>query len=193
MAQIRLINLVEYLAGDKYAMMEDAGETQMPRSLDLVPDSPEWFAWLESLPSFHFKGRSGYFTARHERAKKTDRDIDAPPLRYWYAYRKQYNKQQKHYLGVTRALTIAKLEEVAEALHTAVLGSLPEDEILNQRRQRKPEPQGIQLGSVTFLWDENMLEVKSAPGAQFLNQRQAGELLAYLYEHRDAILKERSR
>ena len=188
MAQIRLFNSIEYLAGDKYLTTEDIGETKIPRSLDLITDSPEWFAWLGRLSSFHFKGKRGHFRARQETVKKQDEH--SKPLKYWYAYRKAYGKQHKYYLGATKQLTIAKLEHAAEALYAAVLASLPEDEQLNKRAEQRPSPQGPTLGGVNFLWHEGILQIKpSSSGAQFLTQRQTAELLTYLYEHRESILK----
>jgi len=188
MAAIRLFNLIEHLNSEHYILMEDVGTTKMPQRLDFEPDSPEWFVWLDKLSSFHFKGRDGHFTARHEVVKKQDEH--AKPLRYWYAYRKLHSKQHKHYLGATSQLTIAKLEHAAETLYATVLASLPEDERLTQQAERRPSPQGLTLRAVNFLWDEGILQIKpSATGAQFLTQRQTGELLTYLYEHRESILK----
>ncbi len=40
-------------------------------------ETPEWFAWLADISSFHFAGRSGSFTARKTR-KQRGGD-------YWYA------------------------------------------------------------------------------------------------------------
>ena len=34
--------------------------------LSLVPDSPQWFAWLDQVASFAFSGKSGHYTARKE-------------------------------------------------------------------------------------------------------------------------------
>src|SRR5437763_13107588 len=118
MAQNRLYNLIEHLAGDKYLTMDELEGPLSIQSKDLAPDSPEWFAWLATLPSFHFRGKQGHFTARHEKAKKRDRDEETPDLSYWYAYRKAYGKQHKRYLGGTPALTLAKLEQTAQDLHT---------------------------------------------------------------------------
>ena len=189
MAQNRLYNLIEHLAGDKYLTMDELEGPLSIQSKDPIPDSPEWFAWLAMLPSFHFRGKFGHFTARHEKAKKRNRDEEAPNLSYWYAYRKAYGKQHKCYLGATSALTLAKLEQTAQDLHTAVLGSLPEDELLNKPTHHKPDPQGLTFGTLTFLWHDEILKVQSSTETRYLTQRQTAELLAYLYEHRMAILK----
>jgi hypothetical protein len=53
----RIIPLIEYGAQGRYV-------TVCPQAgmLDLVPDSPQWFAWLATLPSFRFVGQHGRFT-----------------------------------------------------------------------------------------------------------------------------------
>lgn len=151
------------------------------------PDSPDWFRWLAKHASFHFKGKHGHLTARHEEKKK--RDEEQPSLLYWYAYRKAYGKQHKRYLGSTDTLTLAKLEEVADELQTAALGSLPDHQVLTARVQRnQPTPQGLTLGSVTFLWHEELLKVKTPTGTEYLTRTQAADLLGYLYDQRQDIL-----
>ncbi len=34
--------------------------------LDIMPESPAWFAWLDEAPSFTFQGKAGAYTARKE-------------------------------------------------------------------------------------------------------------------------------
>jgi len=151
------------------------------------PDSADWFTWLARHPSFHFKGQHGHCTVRCEEKKK--RDEEQPALSYWYAYRKAYGRQHKRYLGATDALTVAKLEEVAGELHTAALGGLPDDQVLNARAQRnQPVPQGLTLGPFTFLWHEELLQVKTPTGTEYLTRTQAASLLSYLYDQRASIL-----
>jgi|SRR5450755_525897 hypothetical protein len=158
--------------------------------LEFEPDTPDWFTWLAGRASFHFKGKHGHFTARQEEKKK--RDEEHPSLWYWYAYRKAYGRQHKRYLGSTDALTLAKLEEVATELQTAALGSLPDDQVLNARVQRgQPAPHGLMLGSCTFLWQDEVLKVKTPTGTEYFSRTQAAELLGYLYDQRDALLQKR--
>lgn len=153
------------------------------------PDSPDWFTWRAGRTSFHFKGTHGHFTARQEKKKKRDEE---PSLSYWYAYRKAYGRQHKRYLGSSDALTLAKLESVAGELHTAALGSLPDDQVLNARVQHtQPTPQGLTLGPCTFLWHDEVLKVKTSTGTEYLSRMQAAELLGYLYDQREAILNKR--
>ena len=105
MAQHRLDNLIEHITGteNRYLLFEGGKGVQR-----CVPDSPDWFAWLTQLNSFHFQGKSGHFTARQERKQRG--------ATYWYAYRKAFGKQHKRYLGSTDTLTLTKLEEMADAL-----------------------------------------------------------------------------
>lgn len=71
----------------------------------IVPDSPEWFAWLASLSSFRFVGQSGRFSAR--------RGYNHRPHRGWYAQRGIHHKNYSKYSGVSEHITTARLEQVA--------------------------------------------------------------------------------
>src|SRR3989441_5906044 len=77
-------------------------------ALSLVPDTPAWFAWLDSVSSFAFRGQAGSYTARQEAVQRGER--------YWYAYRRTGQKLRKKYLGKTTDLTLARLEQVARLL-----------------------------------------------------------------------------
>ncbi len=180
--EARLNTVIEHSSlGESYFIYDpDTGQQAFE------PDSPDWFTWLAGRTSFHFKGKHGHFTARREEKKKRD---EGTSLSYWYAYRKAYGRQHKRYLGSTDALTLAKLEEVAASLQTAALGSLPDDQVLNTRVQRnQPVPQGLTLGPCTFLWQDEVLKVKTVTGTEYLTRTQAAELLSYLYDQREAIL-----
>jgi hypothetical protein len=157
---------------------------------ECAPDTPEWFAWLTGHRAFHFKGILGHCTVRCEQKHK--RDEGKPSLWYWYAYRKVYGRQHKRYLGATEAVTVAKLEDVAGELHIAAVGSLPDDQVLTSHVQRlQPAPDGLKLGAVTFLWHEELLQVKTPTGTEYLTRTQTAELLGYLYDQREAILNKR--
>jgi hypothetical protein len=65
---------------------------------------------LADIPSFHFAGTGGSFTARKT---KKQRGGD-----YWYAYRKAQQKTYSVYIGRPEALTIERLELVAATLAT---------------------------------------------------------------------------
>jgi hypothetical protein len=102
--EARLNTVIEYSDGDSYFLYDPDGGHHT-----FALDSPEWFAWLNTLGSFHFTGKQGHFTGRSERKKHGDM--------YWYAYRKVNQKLYKRYLGTAEKLTRASLEETALALH----------------------------------------------------------------------------
>jgi transposase-like protein len=76
--------------------------------LSFEPDSPEWFAWLESRSSFRFVGKEGRFTAH--------RESDRLPNAVWRAHRKIRNHTYNQRLAHTPALTIRVLEQAAATL-----------------------------------------------------------------------------
>src|SRR5215471_8535795 len=80
-------------------------------ALRIVPESPEWFAWLEQVSSFAFVGKSGRYTARKEARQRGDR--------YWSAYLATGKHLSKKYLGKTADLTLARLEHIADMLSAA--------------------------------------------------------------------------
>jgi chromosome segregation ATPase len=79
-------------------------ETEKGKVFEL--DSPKGSVWLESLGSFRFepRGNSKAYTVRKEAGI------------YWYGCRKVAGKVRKKYIGKSSEVTVAKLEEVAEAL-----------------------------------------------------------------------------
>lgn len=96
----RLVPLIEYGAQGRYVLISpEEGE------LPIIPDSPEWFAWLASLSSFRFIGRQGRFSAR--------RGYNRRPNRSWYAQRGIHQKNYSKYIGVSEHVTVARLEQVA--------------------------------------------------------------------------------
>jgi hypothetical protein len=105
----RLNTVIECLgSGEHYFIYDsDSGKQKFE------PDSPAWFTWLAGCTSFHFKGLQGHFTARCEHKRRGDT--------YWYAYRKAHHKLHKRYLGTTKKLTLAFLEDTALVLQDEVL------------------------------------------------------------------------
>ena len=98
--QTPLVPLIEYGAEGRYVVVcPKQGE------LSITVDSPEWFAWLASLSSFRFIGRSGRFSAR--------RGYNRGPNRCWYAQRGIHQKNYSKYIGVSEHLTTERLEQVA--------------------------------------------------------------------------------
>jgi hypothetical protein len=78
--------------------------------LALEPESPSWFAWLETQSSFRFVGQHGRFTAHHE--------VERVPNGAWRAHRHIRNHSYNLRLGRTPDLTRAVLEQAAAALQT---------------------------------------------------------------------------
>jgi hypothetical protein len=75
--------------------------------LPFEPDTQEWFAWVAEQDSFRFVGRSGHFTAHHEWRV---------PKGAWRAHRQIRNHSYTLRLAPTQELTMAVLEQAAEAL-----------------------------------------------------------------------------
>ena len=75
--------------------------------LPLEPDTPEWFAWVTKQSSFRFVGRAGHFTAHHEWHV---------PRGAWRAHRQIRNHSYTLRLAPNQELTLAVLEQAAEAL-----------------------------------------------------------------------------
>jgi chromosome segregation ATPase len=69
-------------------------------------ETPKGLAWLESIGSFRFEpsDNSKPYTVRKEAGI------------YWYGCRKIAGKVRKKYIGKSLEVTVAKLEEIAEAL-----------------------------------------------------------------------------
>jgi hypothetical protein len=75
--------------------------------LPFEPESPAWFAWLAEQSSFRFVGKCGHLTAHHEWRV---------PQGAWRAHRHLRNHSYTLRLAPTQELTIAVLEQAAEAL-----------------------------------------------------------------------------
>jgi hypothetical protein len=102
-----ILPLVEYGVQGKYVVISP--EQGM---LSFEPDSPEWFAWLSTLPSFRFVGQHGRFTAF--------RGYQCSPSTPWWAHRQIRNHSHKRRLGLTASVTIASLELAATSLQALV-------------------------------------------------------------------------
>jgi hypothetical protein len=75
--------------------------------LPFEPDTPEWFAWVAKQSSFRFVGKLGRLTAHHEWRV---------PRGAWRAHRHLRNYSYTLRLASSQELTIAVLEQAAEAL-----------------------------------------------------------------------------
>lgn len=99
---VHVIPRVEYGSQGRYVVI-------CPKRgvLPFEPDSPEWFAWVAEQEAFRFVGKMGHFSAHHEWRI---------PQGAWRAYRKIRNHNYILRLAPNHELTIAVLEQVAEAL-----------------------------------------------------------------------------
>jgi hypothetical protein len=97
-----VIPRVEYGSAGRYVVI-------CPKKglLPLEPDTEEWFAWVAEQDSFRFVGQGGYFTAHHEWRV---------PKGAWRAHRHIRNRNYVLRLAPNHELTIAVLEQAAEAL-----------------------------------------------------------------------------
>ena len=91
-------------------------QTRDREELGIIPDSPEWFAWLDQVSSFAFSGKTGHYTARKETKQRGDR--------YWSAYLAMGEQLTKKYLGKTTDVTLARLEHIAGLLSTTQTASV---------------------------------------------------------------------
>ena len=80
--------------------------------LPLEPDTPEWFAWVSKQDAFRFVGQSGHFTAYHEWRV---------PKGAWRAHRHIRNHSYTQRLAPNHELTIAVLEQAAQALQAHLM------------------------------------------------------------------------
>lgn len=86
------------------SVMQGLIETEDGKVFEL--DSPKGVAWLETIGSFRYEpaGDGKPYTVRKEASA------------YWYGCRKIEGKVRKKYIGKSSDVSIAKLEEIAEAL-----------------------------------------------------------------------------
>lgn len=76
-------------------------------TLLLYGDDAPWFTWLAAHTSFSFQGRYGHLSLLKETRPSGGKG-------YWYAYRRQGKRIVKQYAGRTSAITIARLEGLAQ-------------------------------------------------------------------------------
>src|SRR5712691_826858 len=99
-----VLALIAYTATGSYVVI-CATKGELP----LLPDSPEWFAWLATLSSFRFVGQQGRLSTYRN-----------PGRTSWMAYRRIHGRRYDYGLGNTKLLTIAHLEQMAATLQSSV-------------------------------------------------------------------------
>ena len=96
--------LIEYTVDGTYIVIcPHQGE------LALIPDSPAWFAWLETISSVRFLGQQGRWSAYRDKRRATHG---------WFAYRRIHGHQYVQALGSPHELTIARFEQMAATLQS---------------------------------------------------------------------------
>jgi LuxR family maltose regulon positive regulatory protein len=99
-------------------------------------DAPGLLRLVDDSSSFAFQGKHGRLTLRKESRRHGEG--------YWYAYRSQDRRTRKKYLGRTPSLSIARLEDIAEALHADPRAST--DEHSQMKEETIPELQMLVSG-----------------------------------------------
>lgn len=99
---VHVIPRVEYVSESHYVVI-------CPKQgvLPFELETPEWFAWVAEQSSFRFVGKAGHFSAHHEARV---------PTGAWRAHRHIRNHVRIQRLAPSQDLTIAVLEQAAEAL-----------------------------------------------------------------------------
>lgn len=101
-----ILPLIEYTADGSYIVIcPELGE------LALIPDSPAWFAWLETISSLRFLGQQGRWSAYRDKRRAAHG---------WFAYRRIHGQQYVHALGSSHELTLARFEQMAATLQAYV-------------------------------------------------------------------------
>jgi hypothetical protein len=104
-----ILPLIEYTADGTYIVIcPQQGERP------LVPDSPEWFAWLETVSSLRFLGQQGRWSAYRDKGRASS---------CWLAYRRINGHQYVRSLGSPHQLTLARFEQMAATLQAYVTAS----------------------------------------------------------------------
>ena len=104
-----ILPLIEFTADGTYIVIcPHQGE------LALTPDSPEWFAWLETISSLRFLGQQGRWSAYRDKGRASC---------CWFAYRRINGHQYVRALGSSHHLTLARFEELAATLQAYVTAS----------------------------------------------------------------------
>jgi len=104
-----ILPLIEYSADGTYIVIcPERGE------LALLPDSPEWFAWLETISSLRFLGQQGRWSAYRDKGRASC---------CWFAYRRINGHQYVRSLGSPEQLTIDRFEQMAATFQSYATAS----------------------------------------------------------------------
>jgi len=102
--------------------VEKAGE-----EIQITPNTPAWFDWLDGLNHFDFDGLEGDFTAHKQPTNKPEEPT------HWIASQKWADKEYQRDLGATHQLSTFHLEAIATDLEDEVaaneIGGTGEDDL----------------------------------------------------------------
>ena len=152
----------------------------------LMVGTAAWFAWLETATTFAFSSDIGSFTARKERAGNQRGGW------YWKAYRTQHGKHASLYLGKTEALTLERLNTVAQTLAQTL--AQPSSENKGQAASGEtPDPptKEIARDTLTTAFADPLLATKlrvPRPPAQFVRRPRLVERLRQALEQQITLV-----
>src|SRR5215475_10779584 len=86
---------------------------QQGQHVEVLLDTPPWYAWLETATTFTFASEEGTFTAHKASAGNRRGGW------YWRAYRRKRGRLSRCYLGISTNLTLSNLREAARRLAAA--------------------------------------------------------------------------
>ncbi|MEG4421532.1 hypothetical protein QUA70_23525 [Microcoleus sp. LAD1_D5] len=137
------------------SVMQGLIETEGGKVFEL--DSPRGTTWLESIGSFRYEptGNGKPYTVRKE-GKSSE---------YWYGCRKVAGKVRKKYIGKSSEVSIAKLEEIAEALETPPVSRVDKVAEVAEVAQKVTEVAEHRLTALESQVAELLKAVKDLQGA----------------------------
>src|SRR6266566_4417734 len=156
--------------------------------VQIVVDSSDWYAWLQTASTFAFRGEHGSFTAHKERAGHRRGRL------YWRAYRTWHGKLHRAYLGQSEELTLERLQSVAVVLASEGAGETSLDgpglgagtgssadapSRARSHRRRATEAQGSHEAARSTPWLASFPVPLSALVGREQEVRVIGELLAH--------------
>ena len=91
---------------------------RQPGQHAIAVGSRAWFVWLENATTFCYHSPTTYTRVTLRKEKRRQQF-------YWYAYLKKDLKLHNMYVGKTETLTVARLQQVSEALMAKARSSKP--------------------------------------------------------------------
>ena len=161
--------------------------------VQIVVDSSDWYAWLQTASTFAYRSEEGLFTAHKERAG------NRRGRAYWRAYRKRDGKLHRTYLGQTEELTLERLQSVAGALahkgegeHSLDVPGLegetrPSSEASSRARTHRQQVTRAPLPHVVAHWKPSLASLP-APITALIGRKQEVQAICDLLLHPEVCL-----